>query len=1584
MSGRGTSGGVVFQAEVGAYIAAGILAERPLSRLDTSLPGSPEKVLFETLSAVDDILAETDVGMIFFQAKRTISLSDSTTSDLASVVSQFVKQYREGVLHKGIRRHLDVAKDRLVLVVSDESPDTITQSLREILDRYRTGAATGLPMDLRTPLIKFAKLIKATWFEQTGSRISSADKAAILRLCSVAVITLAHKQLAEETLRDVVSVPGDESSLLDQLIAWAADSSSRGVGGDAAAIRLTIAGKTKLKAPPSYQADFDRLEEHTIKMLERLKRFTVIHAPEKDFTIERAVVDAVVNAARSGHLAITGDPGAGKSAVISAAAKRLREETTVVVLAVDASSTSLSILSQEIGLKCLLVDLLKQAPGNRPAYLFLDALDAVRGGIAEATYRKLVEEVSCLKGWHVVASVRTFDLRLGKEWRRVFVGTPPIADHADVAFPAVRHVHVKLLNDAEKAAIYSQSAALQSAVDAAGPRLEELVRNPFNMSLLSDLLRNGTAPTSFSGVATRGDILEMYWGERVTDLGFSAITALRVVVEEMVARRSIDMPETAIPPATADTVTELCRLGVLRSETTARLGFKHHILFDYAIARLLLAPDRIAALGYISKASGSGLLIAPAVPYWLEKIKRDLKPKDYWAYVTKVVGEDVIDPIVRVEFARLAADAVRADEDLAPLAEILAAPGNPSDRTFQHLVGDLVTKAGDKIVFEAKPWMRLTAQMGVPKPDQVWTLRLLVGTLLELTPDAEDLMHLGEASRTLFDEMSKNEEWIGALAPHVLPFVAQTFGTNPKASGERLRKLLDEQRFQRFGHIEIPWLVRNINEIASYDPGLVLDFYYRVFRGGDFSRDQATSMSNSWILSLTSNAAQDFGMAAHELSRSYKDLLTSSPEIATRALARVLLGEQQKEHPINESIQPSFINVMGASYTFLDDQSSIWAWNIDEEPIHDYAKIYKIFCKWAAEIDDPGVLLSLPLWLLEEASIGIIWRLLLDVGADHPDILGASLWDMASSQILLKSQDTMRSAVKFLSQTYPLRSTEERQRVEEQWLQMDFSEYRNPERARISALGRIFEAIGLDNLQTAEAKEFLGAAKSDGSTFENRPPFEFHISHGSDRHWLEREGVDINEPSNAALLLFNQNVKQACTTFRNNLDDADAAESVWNITASFWQAIEGAGQVDSNLEEELLDTLADALGLCVWRNLAPLDRSADAISKIIEISHHADPVAQDETEEKFARSQSWGSPAPRIQAAEALTQLVCSPNHWPAVKTRYLELLFDDPHPAVRYLSVPAIPRIGYFDSVEMWEIIERFLVNEQNTAVLMKGLYELGYLYGNDEVRLEPHVLKLVDRVPKSERGRDPITGLIVRYAIYRGYAESLDMLAGWVKNFKNEEGRLHEALYDIRDAIIIGMNEEDEEKDTIRGRAQEFLTTLTATVEPIIRSLPTISGHPNDEQKAALKLFSKVADQLFFAVGHDTLEPDLVSQAAQHRFLQEYKPIIMLLMALGTPNTVHHLLEMIRHFVPTDPEGCFDIFSEAMLRTTGVAKYQYESMGAQLFVDLVTLYLADYRAIFDDEARRTNLIDCIALFVEAGWSEARRLFSRLPELFK
>ena len=84
----------------------------------------------------------------------------------------------------------------------------------------------------------------------------------------------------------------------------------------------------------------------------------------------------------------------------------------------------------------------------------------------------------------------------------------------------------------------------------------------------------------------------------------------------------------------------------------------------------------------------------------------------------------------------------------------------------------------------------------------------------------------------------------------------------------------------------------------------------------------------------------------------------------------------------------------------------------------------------------------------------------------------------------------------------------------------------------------------------------------------------------------------------------------------------------------------------------------------------------------------------------------------------------------------------------------------------------------------------------------------------------------------------------------------------------------------------------------------------------------------------------------------------------------------------MPADPGLCFDLICDALLRPAGLARYEHEPLGATLFVQLIGLYMADYRDLFADDLRRRRFIDCIEVFMEAGWPDARRLLQSLPEL--
>jgi len=57
---------------------------------------------------------------------------------------------------------------------------------------------------------------------------------------------------------------------------------------------------------------------------------------------------------------------------------------------------------------------------------------------------------------------------------------------------------------------------------------------------------------------------------------------------------------------------------------------------------------------------------------------------------------------------------------------------------------------------------------------------------------------------------------------------------------------------------------------------------------------------------------------------------------------------------------------------------------------------------------------------------------------------------------------------------------------------------------------------------------------------------------------------------------------------------------------------------------------------------------------------------------------------------------------------------------------------------------------------------------------------------------------------------------------------------------------------------------------------------------------------------------------------------------------------------------------------------------MGIDLIVRLVGVFLADHKEIFESEQRRTELIECLEIFMDAGWPAAQRLLYRLPELIQ
>jgi hypothetical protein len=264
-------------------------------------------------------------------------------------------------------------------------------------------------------------------------------------------------------------------------------------------------------------------------------------------------------------------------------------------------------LQAELGIQHDLVEVLANWPSSAPGFLLLDALDAARKPETQKLLREVVGRILRIEDsrWNIIASVRKYDLRQGTEWSTMFRGSPPIPAYADLEFRHVRHVSVGRLTDSEVSQIAGAFTPLDQLYRHASEKLRDLLQNIFNLHLLAELLHDGVAGSDLSAITTQSELLDRYWRHQIRrDDGKhdAREAALAAVVDDMISDQVLRVLRVDIrPKIDADALVDLERWGILRAEEQGGrpnedvLLFTHHLLFDYAVARLVFLRGRDAA-----------------------------------------------------------------------------------------------------------------------------------------------------------------------------------------------------------------------------------------------------------------------------------------------------------------------------------------------------------------------------------------------------------------------------------------------------------------------------------------------------------------------------------------------------------------------------------------------------------------------------------------------------------------------------------------------------------------------------------------------------------------------------------------------------------------------------------------------------------------------------------------------------------------------------------------------------------------------------------------------------------------------------
>lgn len=231
------------------------------------------------------------------------------------------------------------------------------------------------------------------------------------------------------------------------------------------------------------------------------------------------------------------------------------------------------------------------------------------------------------------------------------------------------------------------------------------------------------------------------------------------------------------------------------------------------------------------------------------------------------------------------------------------------------------------------------------------------------------------------------------------------------------------------------------------------------------------------------------------------------------------------------------------------------------------------------------------------------------------------------------------------------------------------------------------------------------------------------------------------------------------------------------------------------------------------------------------------------------------------------------------------------------------------------------------------------------------------------------------------------------------NSDPFLWAVLAHLRGVLFLGYQQPINPQDVaMRGRAKRILERVAAAAADAKQQSESLlrSGDLSDTERAPIEamyiagdqLLDHACNQLYFGSGAFRQSAEELSGIAsgpeKQAFLDDYRDLLDQIGRHGSARTIHHLIQLYVFLAEASPADVFDRIASVLTVAAIAEDYQFEALGAEALVSLVRIYLADYRAIFEDPPRRAQLVAVLESFSSAGWPDALQLLYELPDLLR
>ncbi len=1643
-----------FEDRVVAWYLAATLAEEEISAqlgFDTNV--ALKWIRCQTGEAVDDFLINTSAGgFIFGQVKHSLNLSKSEKSPLGKTVDQFVRQFiksrDEPDRPNPWSRPLDPGKDKLVAVGGRRTSSKIWIDLPNLLAHVR-GLVEGQPLETaaeneneRAVLSVLQEHVSRCWQQVAGKNATTEELRQFLSLVHVQRLDVdegGNEELfAIEKLKHfVLRNPRKARAAWLTLISVASKLATKRVGADCLSLQreLVDIGIEPLAAS-SYRNDIEILKRSSAQFLDLLSDYSSIKCESKSLRIDRPCSEALWKTLKRQSILAIGDPGAGKSGVLHEIGSRaISKEYDLLLLLVDRiDARSLLELRNELGVKHEIADILNNWPGCKPAFLIIDALDAARGETAMQVYRDLIR-VTARQGsrWRILASIRKFDLRYSGELQEMFSGTP-VTGFSDPEFSGIQHISIKALSDSELADLLDQSSLLVRLHSVAPKPLENLLKNLFNLRLAAELLSTGIRQSEIAPIQTQLGLLERYWLHRVLmhpQTADDRENVLRIICLKMVEDRKLRIPRGSVQAQGAGPILrDLLSAHVIAewqlspAEKPHRevLCFSHNVLFDYAVARLLLRGPLEVALDLLSDDGDFCLLAKPSIDMHFQYLWADYR-SDFWEATQELMENEDVTTLAKVIPPTVAAAQTKNISDLTPLLNNLVSQNevirSTAESILENSIASLLTFGVEKVSGPgAGPWCQFAERVSSHLSQRTaYPIAALLRVFLQNFEHATrgQIKAAGAAARHLV-QFGWETNLGNYLISTGLKAVCRTISSNKIETTRIITRALEHQHLETSGYFELPIIAGEIDSIAASRPGLATRIYSRAFEFEESSRTQ-TPIGNSRILPMTSNRAQDYEMARWELAEKYPAFLAMASSEATLALIKAVeFCSERESGEARRKPRSKTFDFLGRKARYRSDYSCIW----DSGDLHahdDHIRMLDEFERFVKERatyrfrSNRKILEEILDVLAKHARNAVIWRRLLRAAtADENASTGVGfaryIAPLAAAQPILCGSDTRDVIGEYLRVYFSKFNRKMRLQIENEILAIPRQKGQKPLSAAQSRMAQLLGCLDRDSIVGTATRTRLDELLASNQVPKNEPPFRFETSWTpvTEEERLRELGVKIDEEPNRYILSRMHAVQKFNDAFLNATPTFQAAQEIWDPLKELYSIVGGAEpSLDPDLEDRVWNCLArasariarmsefdcsDELGIFVTRTL-------------VAATGNRKPAYSENENINFDEFGSFGDPAARLHSAEGLLTLAPKKNCEIQKILPRIEALSSDGVHAVRYeVAIHLINLFNDFPEV-VWQIIEDRANLDPSSRVLL-GLMQgtIGHLALEYPDRTLGYIMTMLNRMHPNG-GENQFAraaySIIEELYLYGNHLGSKQFMFEIIRNLHDFSNGVY-LIYPLRTALVYG--DSTPEHKEIRARA--FLLTqqlLNGAADAIGRMLS--ENRPRefevwiDKDKTRWlglqAIIQEIANTVYFASGaHDMSKDTRIGQLAEipeksKRFYDEADGLLDDLAAVVFPGAAHRVVEMLEPFAQIDPARIFLLIEKVVNASSKKAAYNYESLAVDLIVRIVEQYLADYREqLLEDKGCRNALVNVLNMFIEAGWPSARRIAYRLEEIFR